>query len=115
MAEHPPLDHESDQGEPEYEEDSVEANIRADRLEFIREFQEIMDQAFEKMLSKPARRHPHQKDKPEPHMEQRKHKETICREAERPPQPDISRDSDNEQNSIASQATMDTDQCIQNL
>ena len=36
MAEQPPLDHESDQGEPKYEEDSVEANLRADRLEFIR-------------------------------------------------------------------------------
>ena len=46
-------------------------------------------------------------------MEQGKHKESICREAERPPQPDISRDSDGEQNSIASQETMDTDQCIQ--
>ena len=44
--------------EPEYEEDSVEANQRADRLEFIREFQEMMEQAFEKLLSKPARRHP---------------------------------------------------------
>ena len=37
-AEQPPLDHENDQGEPEYKEDSVEANIRADRMEFIREF-----------------------------------------------------------------------------
>ena len=58
MAEQPPLDHKSDQVEPEYEEYLVEAGIRADRLEFIREFQEIMDQAFEKMLSKPVRRHP---------------------------------------------------------
>ena len=35
-AEQPPLDHESDQDEPEYEEYLVEASIRADRLEFIR-------------------------------------------------------------------------------
>ena len=48
-------------------------------------------------------------------MEQGKCKETICREAERPPQPDVSRDSDDEQNSIVSQETMDTDQCIQKL
>ena len=38
VAEQPPLDHESDQGEPEYEEYLVEARIRADRLKFIREF-----------------------------------------------------------------------------
>ena len=42
-------------------------------------------------------------------MEEGKCKETICREAERPSQPDVSRDSDNEQNSIASQETMDRD------
>ena len=75
----------------------------------------MMEQAFEKMLSKPVRRHPHQKDKPKPRMEQGKHKESICREAERPPQPDVSRDSDNERNSIALQETLDTDQCIQKL
>ena len=63
----------------------------------------MMDQAFEKLLSKPARRHPCQKDKPEPCTEQGKCKETICREAERPPQPDASRDSDDEQNTITSQ------------
>ena len=74
-----------------------------------------MDQAFEKMLNKPVRRHPHQKDIPEPCLEQGKHKESICREAERPPQPDVSRDSDDEQNSITFQETMDTDQCIQKL
>ena len=56
----------------------------------------MIDQAFEKLLSKPVRRHPHRKDKPEPHTEQGKHKETIHREAERPPQPDVSRDSDDE-------------------
>ena len=65
-------------------------------MELIREFREIMDQAFEKMLSKPVMRHPPQKDKPEPCMEQGKRKETICREAERPLQTDIRRNSDNE-------------------
>ena len=34
-AEQPPLDHKSDQGEPEYEEDLGEANRRADRLDGI--------------------------------------------------------------------------------
>ena len=33
-AEQPPLDHENDQDEPEYEEYLVEASIRADRLEY---------------------------------------------------------------------------------
>ena len=50
VAEQPPLDHESDQDIPKYEEDSAEVNQRADRLEFIREFQEMMDQAIEKLL-----------------------------------------------------------------
>ena len=57
-AEQPPLDNESDQDEPEYKEDSAKVNQKADRLEFIREFQEMMDQAIEKLLNKPARRHP---------------------------------------------------------
>ena len=38
VAEQPPLDHGSDQDKPEYEEDLVKVNQRADRLEFIREF-----------------------------------------------------------------------------
>ena len=59
VAEQPPLDHESDQDEPIYEEDSAKVNQRADRLEFIREFWEIMDQTIEKLLNKPVRRHPH--------------------------------------------------------
>ena len=37
----------------------------------------MMDQAFETFLSKPARKHPHQKDKPEPCMEQGQCKETM--------------------------------------
>ena len=48
-------------------------------------------------------------------MEQGKCKETICREAERPPQPDVSRNSDDKRNRIALQETMDTDQCIQKI
>ena len=84
-------------------------------LEFIREFQEIMNKAIEQLLNKPARRHSHWKDKPEPCMEQGKHKESICKEAERLPQYNVNRDSDDERNSIVSQETMDTDWCIQRL
>ena len=57
MAEEPPQDHESDPEESEDEENSLEASQRADRLEFIREFQEIMNKAIEQLLNKPVRRH----------------------------------------------------------
>ena len=55
-----------------------------------------MNKVIEQLLNKPARRHSHQKDKPELHMEQEKHKETICKEAERLPQHNINRESDDE-------------------
>ena len=48
-------------------------------------------------------------------MEQGKRKETICKEAETLPPRNISRESDNKQNSIASLEMMDTDRCIQKL
>ena len=67
------------------------------------------------MLKKPARRHPHWKDKPKLCTEQGKCKEALRKEAEMLPQINISRDSDNEQNSRISLETMDTDQCIQKL
>ena len=95
-AEAPPQDHESDPEELEDEENSSEASQRADRLEFIREFQEIMNKAIEQLLNKPARRHSHQKDKPELHMEQERLKETIRKEAERLSQHNVNRDSDDE-------------------
>ena len=53
-----------------------------------------MNKAIEQLLNKPVRRHSCQKEKPEPHMEQGKCKETICREAEKPPQHDVNRESD---------------------
>ena len=59
MAEEPPQDHESDQEESDNEENLLEASRRADGLEFIREFQEIMNKAIEQLLNKPARRHSH--------------------------------------------------------
>ena len=55
------------------------------------------------------------KDKPEPHTEQGKCKETICQEAEKLPQHNVNRDSDDEQNSMVSQETMGTDRYIQRL
>ena len=65
-------------------------------MEFIKEFQEVMNQAIDQLLKKSARRHSCQKDKPEPHIEQRKRKETICKEAETLLPRNVSRESDNE-------------------
>ena len=115
MAEEPPQDNAIDQEDTKDKETLSEVNQRADRLEFIREFQEIMNKAIEQLLNKPVRRHSCQKDKPELHMEQGKHKESIHKEAERLPQYDINRHSDDKQNSTVLQETMDTDQCIQRL
>ena len=44
-----------------------------------------------------------------------KHKEALRKEAEMFPPINVSRDSDDEQNSRISLETMDTDQCIQKL
>ena len=65
-------------------------------MEFIKEFQEVMNQAIDQLLKKSARRHSSQKDKPELHTEQGKHKETIHKEAEMLPPRNVSRESDNE-------------------
>ena len=65
-----------------------------------------MNKAIEQLLNKPVRRHSRQNDKPEPHTEQGKHKETICKEAERLPQYNVNRDSDDEQNSMVSQESL---------
>ena len=84
-------------------------------MEFIKEFQEFMNEAIDRLLKKPARKHLRQKDKPEPCMEQGKHKEVLCKDAETLPPINVSGDSDDEQNSRVSLETMDTDQCIQKL
>ena len=84
-------------------------------MEFIKEFQDFINEAIKRLLKKPARRHPHQKDKPEPHMEQGKCKEALCKEVEMLPQINVSEDSDDERNSRILLETMDTDQCIQKL
>ena len=65
-------------------------------MKFIREFQDFMNEAIERLLNKPARKHSHWKDKPEPRMEQGKHKEALHQEAETLPPINVSRDSDNE-------------------
>ena len=65
-------------------------------MEFIKEFQEIMNQAIDQLLKKSVRRHSHQKDKPELCMEQGKRKEAIHKEAFLLPPRNISRESDNE-------------------
>ena len=52
-----PPDHESDQEESEDEESLLEVNQRADQMEFIKEFQEVMNQAIEQLLKKSVRRH----------------------------------------------------------
>ena len=74
-----------------------------------------MNEAIERLLNKPARKHSCWKDKPEPRMEQGKHKEVLRKEAEMLPPINVSGDSDNERNSRISLETMDTDQCIQKL
>ena len=48
-------------------------------------------------------------------MEQEKCKETICKEAERLPQHNVNRESDDKSNSMVLQEMMDTDWCIQRL
>ena len=84
-------------------------------MEFIREFQDFMNEAIKQLLNKPARKQSHWKDKPEPRTEQGKHKEVLCTEVEMFPPINVSGDSDDERNSRISLETMDTDQCIQKL
>ena len=89
-----PTDHASDQEDEEDEDNSSEVNHKDDQMEFIKEFQDVMNEAIERLLKKPARKHPCWKDKPEPHMEQGKHKEVLRKEAETLPPINVSRDSD---------------------
>ena len=84
-------------------------------MEFIKEFQEFMNEAIDRLLKKPARKHSCQKDKPELHTEQGKRKEALRKEAETLPPRNVSRESDDKRNSRVSLETMDTDQCIQKL
>ena len=65
-------------------------------MEFIKEFQDFMNEAIERLLKKPVRKHPRQKDKPELRMEQGMHKEVLRKEAETLPPINVSGDSDDE-------------------
>ena len=65
-------------------------------MEFIKEFQDFMNEAIERLLNKPARKQSCRKDKPEPRMEQGKHKEVLCQEVEMLPPINVSGDSDDE-------------------
>ena len=96
MTKESPPYHKSDQEDKEDKERSSEVNQKADQMEFFKEFHEVMNQAIDQLLKKSARRHSHQKDKPEPRMEQGKHKEAICKEAEPLPPRNVSRESDDE-------------------
>ena len=111
----PPTDHASDQENEEDEDNSSEVNRKDDQVEFIKEFQDFMNEAIERLLNKPARKHSCRKDKPELCMEQGKRKEVLCQEVEMLPPINVSGDSDNERNSRISLKTMDTDRCIQKL
>ena len=108
-----PTDHASDQDNDE--DNSSEVNRKDDQVEFIREFQEFMNEAIERLLNKPARKYSCRKDKPEPHTEQGKRKEALRQEAKTLPPINVSGDSDDERNSRISLETMDTDWRIQKL
>ena len=96
MTNKSPTDHASDQENEEDEDNSSEVNCKDDRMEFIKEFQDFMNEAIERLLKKPARNHSHQKDKPELRTKQEKHKEVLHKEAEMLPPINVSGDSDNE-------------------
>ena len=106
---------ESDLEESNDKESSSEVSWRTDRMEFIKEFQEIMNKAIEQLLNKPARKQTCPKNKPELNTEQEKRRKTICKEADMPPPRRVSRESDDEWNSTVLQEMMDTDKCIQRL
>ena len=89
-----PTDHASDQDNDE--DNSSEVNRKDDQVEFIKEFQDFMNEAIKQLLNKSARKHSCWKDKPEPHMEQGKRKEALCQEAEMLPPINVSGDSDDE-------------------
>ena len=102
-----PIDHASDQDNDE--DNSSEVNHKDDQAEFIREFQDFMNEAIEQLLNKLVRKHSCWKDKPEPRKEQGKCKEALRQEAETLPPINISGDSDDERNSRILLETMDTD------
>ena len=89
-----PADHASDQDNDE--DNSSEVNCKDGQVEFIKEFQDFMNEAIKRLLNKPARKHSCWKDKPELCMEQGKRKEVLRQEAETLPAINVSGDSDDE-------------------
>ena len=65
-------------------------------MEFIKEFQDLINEAIKQLLNKPVKKYSCRKDKPEPCTEQGKHKEVLRQEAEMLPPINISEDSDDE-------------------
>ena len=63
-------------------------------MEFIKEFQDFMNEAIDRLLKKPVRKHSSWKDKPEPCTEQGKCKEALHKEAEMLPPRNVSGESD---------------------
>ena len=57
MTNESPTDHASDQENEEDEGNSSEVNHKDDQVEFIKEFQDFMNEAIERLLNKPARKH----------------------------------------------------------
>ena len=55
MTNESPTDHASDQDNDE--DNSSEVNCKDDRVEFIKEFQDFMNEAIEQLLNKPVRKH----------------------------------------------------------
>ena len=94
MTNESPTDHASDQDNDE--DNSSDVNCKDDRVEFIKEFQDFMNEAIEQLLNKPARKQSCRKDKPELCMEQGKRKEVLRQEVEMLPPINISGGSDNE-------------------
>ena len=91
-----PTDHASDQENEEDEDNLSEVNHKDDQMEFIKEFQDFMNEAIQQLLKKPVRKHSCWKDKPEPCTEQGECKEVLRKEAEMFPPINVSRDSDDE-------------------
>ena len=65
-------------------------------MEFIKEFQDFMNKAIDRLLKKPVRKHSPWKDKPEPCMDQGKRKEVLHKGVETLPPRNVSGESDDE-------------------
>ena len=107
-----PRDHQSDP-EADDEESSPEDSRNAVRRELINEFREIMNEAMDKLLRKPAKKQVRRNVEPVSNTTQEQRRKTIRKEKEVPSPREISRNTDDERNSVASLRTMDTERHIQ--